>query len=173
MKSAVKTLGLAIAAILVPGAWRSATAQAVTPYQGLSTFVRDADPGQQWITGDRILHIRNSRQIWFDDANDPRIRGDVTLTINVNFHLAPLPVFGHGPMWGTVRIENAGGSWVGSWVGKRTTQGHSFVRTVLKGEGGYDGLRARADYARRAPDPTMPFEFVGAIVQCRHMSRGK
>lgn len=165
MKSTVTTLALAAAAIVVAGAWRSAAAQAImTPYRGVSEFRMETDPGRPWIS-DGILHIRNARQIWFDNANDPRIRGNVTLTINVNFHLAPLPVFGYGPMWGEIRVENDGGCWVGIWKGKRTTQGHSIVHLVLKGEGAYDGLYARADYVRTTPDPTMPFEFVGTILQ--------
>jgi hypothetical protein len=165
MKSTVTTLALAVAAIVVPGASRSATAQAImTPYRGVETLVKDVDPGRLWVS-DGILHIRNGRQILFDDADDPRMTGEVTITFNVNFHLAPPPVFGHGPMWGTVRIENVGGSWVGAWVGKKTTQGHSFIRTAMKGEGGYEGLYARAEYVRRTPAPTMPLEFAGTILQ--------
>ena len=165
MNSTVMSLGLVVAATVILDAPCSCNAQTVrTPYHGISTFVEDADLGRQWIS-DGVLHIRNSRQIWFDDADDPRVRGNVTLTINVNFRLVPFPVFGHGPMWGAVHIENAGGSWEGTWFGERTMQGHSFVRLVLKGAGGYDGLLARAEYTRRSPDPTKPFDFVGAIIQ--------
>ena len=166
MKRIGKTLTFVVAVIVVFGAWRSAMAQAVRmPYRGLSTYVADSDSGRQCVTANRVLHVRNAKQLWVDDVSDPRIRGDVTLTVNVNFQLAPLPVFGYGPMWGTIRVENAGGSWEGSWVGKRTAQGHSFVQVALKGKGLYDGLHARADYVRTTPNPTAPFEVSGQILR--------
>lgn len=165
MKITVKTVGLVLAAIVSLGAWHSAEAQAIkTPYQGVESFVGFGDPGQTWTT-DGILHIRNAQQFFYDDASDPRIRGDVTLTsVNVNFHLDGA-VFGYGPIWGTIRLDNAGGSWEGTWTGIRTSEGHSYVHVVLKGEGGYDGLYARANYVRETADIIAPFDFAGTITE--------
>lgn len=168
MKSTVKTLGLVLAAIVSLGAWRSAEAQAIkTSYEGVSSFVGFGDDGQTWVS-DGILHIRNAQQFFYDDASDPRISGDVTLTsVNVNYHaVQDPPLFpGYGPMWGTERIQNAGGTWEGTWTGIRTSEGYSYVHVVLKGEGGYAGLYARVDYVRMTPNIIAPFDIAGTITE--------
>jgi hypothetical protein len=153
----ISTAKLAVTAIVVFSVCRSAVSQVVrTPYQGVSNLVMDHGAARQWTTGDRILHIRSWQTIWFDDADDPRLRGNFTVTANLDFHLAPLPTFGYGPMWGTVRLANEGGSREGTFVGERTTLGHSHFRLVMKGAGGYRGLHAVADYARMTPHPGAP-----------------
>jgi hypothetical protein len=77
-------------------------------------------------------------------------------------------VFVYGPMWGTVRLDNAGGYWEGSWTGERTElQGFSYIQAVLRGHGGYEGLQARATYVRESPDPTAPFVIQGVVMEPR------
>jgi hypothetical protein len=136
-----------------------------TEYVGLETFVGPLSPGRQWVSEDGILHIRGGQEAYRDEVGDPRLSGDVVVTFNVNFHFADPPVFVYGPMWGTLRLDNEGGYWEGSWTGERTKeQGFSTIRAVLHGHGGYEGLKARATYARESPDPSAPFVIQGVVM---------
>ena len=135
-----------------------------TEYEGFEYFVEALSPGLEWVSGDRVYHARGAQEAYVDDVSDPRLCGDIVVTINCNFHLADAPVFVYGPMWGTSRIDNEDGYWEGSWVGKRTEQGFSYIRAVMKGHGAYEGLQARADYARESPVFTDPFAVHGVVL---------
>jgi hypothetical protein len=137
-----------------------------TEYEGFEYYVGPLSPGRQWVSEDGVLHIRGGQEAYRDEVDDPRLCGDVVVTLNVNFHFAAPPVMVYGPMWGTFRIENEEGYWEGSWVGKRTElQGFSYIRGVLHGHGDYEGLQARAEYVRESPDPTAPFVVRGVIME--------
>jgi len=137
-----------------------------TDYGGVEHFVGPLSPGRQWVSEDGVLHIRGGQEAYRDEVDDSRLSGDVVVTLNVNFHFAAPPVMVYGPMWGTVRLENDGGYWEGSWTGERTeVQGFSYIQAVLHGHGGYKGLQARVSYVRESPDPTAPFVIRGTVVQ--------
>lgn len=158
-------ISVATITIVVLCGHRSASAQAnKTEYHGFETLVQPISPGKQWITADSVLHIRNLQTLFLDSTNDSRVSGEVLVTVNANFKLAPPPVLGYGPMGGPIRVQNAVGSWVGTWVGTRTDQGHSFIRAVMRGEGVYKGLHAKATYVRQTPVPTEPFVIKGVII---------
>lgn len=135
-----------------------------TEYAGTENYAGPVAPGRQWVSEDGVLHIRGGQEAYCDDVSDSRLSGDSLVTLNANFHLAEPPVYVYGRMWGTFRIENDGGYWEGHWVGKRTQQGSSYIRTVLHGHGGYEGLLARAQYVRETPDPTAPFSVSGVVM---------
>jgi hypothetical protein len=97
-------------------------------------------------------------------VDDDRLCGDALVTINCNFQFAAPPVYVYGRMWGTERIENAGGYWEGHWVGERTEQGYSYIKAVLHGHGEYEGLLARVEYARESPFFTDPFSVSGVAM---------
>jgi hypothetical protein len=136
-----------------------------TEYGGTEDYVGPVTGGLQWVSEDGVLHIRSGEESYYDDVSDLRLSGDSLVTVNANFQFAEPPVYVYGRMWGTFRIENNGGHWEGHWVGKRTEQGFSYIRTVLHGHGGYDGLLARADYVRETPDPTAPFSVGGVVIE--------
>jgi hypothetical protein len=137
-----------------------------TAYEGLEFYVGPLSPGRQWISEDGVLHIRGGQEAYRDEVDDPRLSGDVVVTLNVNFHFADPPVFVYGPMWGTLRIDNKGGYWEGTWTGERTElQGFSYIRAVVRGHGGYEGLQARVSYVRESPDPTAPFVIQGTVME--------
>ena len=71
----------------------------------------------------------------------------------VNADLQLFPVL-HGPLSGTIQVQNEYGIWNGTWVGILRPDG-LFIRAVLKGEGAYKGLHAKATYVRRSTDPTV------------------
>ena len=137
-----------------------------TEYAGQEHYVSPLSPGRQWISEDGVLHIRGGQEAYRDDVDDSRLSGDVVVTLNVNFHFADPPVMVYGPMWGTIRIDNDGGYWEGTWTGERTeSQGFSYIQAVLHGHGGYEGLQARASYVRESPDPNAPFAIQGVFIE--------
>lgn len=137
-----------------------------TDYEGFEYYVEPVAPGRQWVSEDGVLHVRGGQEAYRDEVSDTRISGDVVVTLNANFRFADPPVMVYGPMWGTLRIDNDGGYWEGSWVGERTElQGFSYIRAVMHGHGGYEGLQARAKYVRESPDPSAPFAIHGEIME--------
>jgi hypothetical protein len=137
-----------------------------TEYEGVENYVGPLSPGRQWISDEGVLHIRGGQEAYHDVVSDPRVSGDVVVTLNVNFQFTAPPVTVYGPMWGTFRIDNDGGYWEGSWVGERTElEGFSYIRGVLHGHGDYEGLQARAEYVRESPDPTAPFAVHGVVME--------
>ncbi|MGD8474198.1 MAG: hypothetical protein PVH59_08735 [Anaerolineae bacterium] len=135
-----------------------------TDYSGVENFEVALSSGVEWVSEDGIYHVRGAQEAYTDVVSDPRLCGDTVVTINANFQLAAPPVYVYGPMWGTVIIESNDGYWEGSWVGKRTEQGWSYIRGVLHGHGDYEGLKARADYVRESPYATVPFTVHGVLM---------
>lgn len=143
-----------------------AQAQAIkTEFTGLSYFTNEIiDPGV-WTYPDGNVHVRGWTVGYNDVMSDPRVSGTDTMLINFNMQSAPAPVFFSGPMWGTMRVENEGGYWEGSWTGFRDEQGFAYARATLHGHGGYEGLIAQIDATRLSPDYiTEPFVFTGVII---------
>ena len=164
MSRSVFKLSVALLLILFVLVAPAAAMTTQTEYAGTEYYVGPITGGRQWLSEDGVLHIRGGEEAYRDEVSDPRLSGDSLVTVNANFHLAEPPVYVYGRMWGTFRIENDGGYWEGHWVGERTEQGSSYIRTVLHGHGGYDGLLARADYVRETPNPTAPFIVSGVVV---------
>ncbi len=161
----MKSIPLAVFTIASITVWDSASAQAIkTEYQGREFFVESVAPGKQWVTADGIVHVRNAQTHYRDETSDPRISGELLITVRGNFRLAPPPVMFYGPMGGKMDLTNSGGAWIGTWVGIRTPDGISRIHAVLRGAAQYKGLQARATYVT---DPSIPSEFIiaGEIIQ--------
>lgn len=136
-----------------------------TEYEGVE-YCGMMTGAKEWISGDRVGHARGGEVPCTDKVSDARISGDTSVTVNYNFQLANFPVLGYGTMWGKIRIENNAGYWTGSWVGERTKQaGFTYIRAILHGHGSYQGLQARATYVREHPDPSLPFQVHGVIME--------
>jgi hypothetical protein len=118
-----------------------------TPYVGSEECggVITSD-GREWFSEYDVYHVRNGTLECTDTVPDePRVSGDVFLTINWNFQFTTTHPF--GPMWGKIRLVNEGGYWEGIWVGKITElEGDSYIHSVMRGFGGYEGLQARANF---------------------------
>ena len=97
------------------------------------------------------LHARNGWMNCTDTIDgEPRLTGDVFLTVNWNFKF--FNYHPYGPMWGTVHLENEDGYWEGTWVGEITKlEGESYINSVLRGHGDYEGLQARLSYFKDSP----------------------
>lgn len=84
---------------------------------------------------------------------DSRFAGSLTITYNLHElglgdALSGGAVGGGALTAGTVRLENAGGTWVGDFTGLREPDdpwSHR-MQVLLEGEGGYDGMRALLVY---------------------------
>ena len=134
-----------------------------TEYAGHEYLIEALPGGRMWISEEGVLHIRDMQELYRDEVSDPRLSGDLLVTISANFQFTEVGEM-YGPMWGTSILENDGGYWEGSWVGKRTKEGYSYIRCVMHGHGGYEGLQARVDYVRENPDTTAPFEVNGVLM---------
>ena len=134
-----------------------------TEYAGFEYFEGEIGGGRMWISDEGVLLIRDFQEAYTDVVSEPCLSGDLVVTINANFQLTEVEEM-YGPMWGTTILENDGGYWEGSWVGKRTEEGYSYIRCVMHGHGDYEGLKARADYVRESPDPNDPFTVHGVLM---------
>ena len=134
-----------------------------TEYAGFEYYEGVLDEGRVWMSDEGVLLIRDMQELYRDEVSDPRLCGDLVVTINGNFKFTETFEV-YGPMWGTSILENDGGTWEGSWVGKRTEEGWSYIRCVMHGHGGYEGLQARVDYVHESPDPYVPFTIHGVLM---------
>ena len=134
-----------------------------TEYAGFEYFEGEIGGGRMWISDEGVLLIRDFQEAYTDVVSEPCLSGDLVVTINANFQLTEVEEM-YGPMWGTTILENDGGYWEGSWVGKRTEEGYSYIRCVMHGHGDYEGLQARVDYVRESPDPNVPFTVHGVLM---------
>lgn len=135
-----------------------------TDFTGTSTC-EDVPGTGEFKVIDGKLHIKGLEDICIDSADDPRVSGTDTIVINA---ILDLDDNLSGPMWGSARIENEGGLWVGFWTGKRTSDGFAYLRMSAHGLLAYQGMQARWDLERLSSDPTYPYSFNGYILDPGH-----
>ena len=136
-----------------------------TAVKGTDTFLYDIYSGDETITPEGIYQIRDGISVGRWDTNDPRLTGEYTFTFNADFQFMPEPVFVSGYMWGTFKMETAGGYWEGTYSGTRDELGYSRFKFVATGKGGYSGLKLKMTYKRLDPDPSVPALISGAIIE--------
>ena len=113
----------------------------------------DADPEAVYFTAtgevtgvvDGMLSVGDGLWSWRDgavtievEASDPRASGTLSSVDNVDHDLET----GHGIGWGTLRVENAGGTWVGPYTGmdyRLPEGGFTAASGLLVGDGDYAG----------------------------------
>lgn len=119
------------------------------------------DPAQPCPPGSR-LHIRNSTIISRVDSSNPALSGNMTVVINANFEADTT-----GPTWGTFSIAlDAGGTWDGTFEGRRVREGNHWVAPLHvsgQGTGGaVDGMHLMAVDRLVIPTP-LPIAYFGTI----------
>jgi len=115
-----------------------------------------------WFSDGGLMHVRNGGIECTDIVDDDRITGEVFVTVNWNFKFTPQNPY--GPMWGTIRLDNEGGYWEGTWVGEITElEGYSYIYAVMRGFGDYEGLQARATYFKDSPSSST-YQVTGFIM---------
>ena len=73
-------------------------------------------------------------------TDDPRVSGTITGTYDADGWGTELPTNGAIVNWGTLRLENAGGAWVGGYSGIYTSETGDLASVWFEGTGGYAGL---------------------------------
>lgn len=112
---------------------------------------------------DGKVQLRGKVQLGYDDTDDPRTTGDVTIVVNAVWTLPAMT----GPMWGTFRIVNDDGAWYGRWQGKRTLVGGDIISTIqgtAHGSGDYEGLIGKWKYRGVNVGPDNPFFDISGYV---------
>lgn len=105
------------------------------------------DPATGRITGIKLMSL-------VDNLSDPHVNG----TLNMTGNGQPESTGQIGYQWGTVTIENTGGSWVGTTSGFGWAGGNEGVLTAwLTGRGGYEGFTYT--YTGRNVGPTVVDQF--------------
>lgn len=160
------TLAVVLTAALLLSMASQADAHAVKTYfTGTDTYIRDTDPGVETFPGADRYNVRDNVFITEIRATDPRVSGDELATFNGNFQLVDPPVFVTGRMWGTFTLTNANGYWEGTYNGVRDSNGFSYFKYVGHGHGDYVGRQLRMKYERLDPDPSLPGDLSGYIIE--------
>jgi hypothetical protein len=156
-------LALALVAVLLTTYPALAAAQRA-PFTGTSTFGETLNAGEwAFLPGGNVL-ARGIVEAYHDVNTDPRVTGIETIVSNGNFGAAPSsPVGLAGYLWGTFHIENAGGTWDGTFTSEITEGGEYFYRGVAHGSGGYEGLVGHWDAYRNGHSG--PFALSGWILE--------
>ncbi len=134
-------LTVALLAALFPV---TALAQGIKTYfTGTECFGGYIDMGTWTPIGNGQVRVTDMRSWHTDTASDPRLSGLDSVVINA---VVLDPVAGMGTFHGTFHIVNAGGEWMGVWVGKMVN-GAFTIEGLLHGSGGYDNLVANWHYS--------------------------
>lgn len=123
------------------------------------------EPTGLWPTGPPCspgsrVHVRGAVFRYIVNASDPRVSGDRFVVVNGNFDGWTIFGPGSGPMWGTQRLEVAGGGvWEGTWTGKRNVTVNNFqvsIRGEAHGTGGsIEGLKLDSQVAFSLVSPPL------------------
>jgi hypothetical protein len=133
---------------VTPGATASGTPVALaTPapvreFRGMlpvvftQSLVNDRGGGSTKTVGD-VVQMRHCVWTYRNVSSDPRLNGRWVVVFNVDQRQADMS----GRLWGTIRLSNQGGTWVGKFTGGIAAAGdvhHCYA--ALKGTGDYAGL---------------------------------
>jgi hypothetical protein len=87
---------------------------------------------------DGVERWRNGRFHSRLECDDPRVAGEMTSTWNTD--VSGGAANGAMVQWGTSRLANSGGEWVGTFSGVYTSATRDVLAWWLTGEGDYEGL---------------------------------
>ena len=100
------------------------------------------EPGGSWVTvtgTQEIIGTAGGFGAAISTVSDERISGNVAITWSAAAETTADE--NNDALWGTVRISNDGGTWVGQWVGFVDDQGRHHITEWFEGTGAYEGLR--------------------------------
>lgn len=106
-------------------------------FTGTTTGTEIVEPPEVSTTADGVTQIRGVVGEQTLTMEDPRLSGTERFVHNED-HFGDVV----GPVWGTSRIENDGGAWVGSYRGLMFADGSATYFGTYVGEDGYEGLSA-------------------------------
>ena len=108
------------------------------PFVFTQSIVREG-PYRSEKTVGTTVQTRHGVWVWRQESSDPRLSGRYVSVINLDQRQSDRSA----ALWGTGRITNDGGTWVGRWTGGIAAGGDEHhLRLAVKGKGGYAGLKA-------------------------------
>ena len=122
-----------------------------TEFEGMLSFQGGGcDPENEWLSKDFTkVFGRDCHDTYSMVVDDARLEGTLYLTFNFNFKYTGVPpAFFYGPIWGSIVIENEGGTWKGNFNGSRSEEGFNYGFSVLHGTGEYEGMLAHLTFIR-------------------------
>lgn len=139
-----------------------------TGFTSQSIFIGLPAGGTMVTDGVRMYAIDAGFQ-YQEVATDPRASGLATVRSSAVFDLPNSP----GPLWGSIRIENADGAWAGFWTGRRTAitdpdgTSHLLTSNVMtaEGSGAYAGLVMRSTITGVDVANGNPLTSIGYIIE--------
>ena len=135
---------------------------------GLAKFNENTSPGK-CISPDHLRICWDRASIIQFEMDDARLTGDASLAFDSIFTKAPYA----GRIKGEFRLDNQGGSWVGTWKGSTNAQGYTFFTAEGQGEGGYEGLAIRLRIERTNSNWWAPMVVNGTISIRRSLPHGR
>ena len=106
-------------------------------FTGTTTGTEIVEPPVVTTTADGVTQVRGVVGEQTLTMEDPRLSGTERFVHNED-HYGDVV----GPVWGTSRIENDGGAWVGSYRGLMLVDGSATYFGTYVGADGYEGLSA-------------------------------
>lgn len=130
---------LVISASGVSGQEADAGTSSAVSVQGTSTLVGQLSPGEATMV-DGVISVRDNVLVTIERASDPRVSGRAVITVNFDAYPGTDGQPGATQVrYGSMRLENEGGTWSGRFAGRLTDTG--FSQTYwLEGDGEYAGL---------------------------------
>jgi hypothetical protein len=122
---------------------------------GIESGLRVTQSGTETVVGE-VTELRGQEMTSLETLNDPRVTGTSQITLNGDLHGTVMAE------WGTTRLENADGAWVGTWTGASWNDGSATsVSGWLAGSGAYAGYT----YYFHVYGPSTPFQVEGIIFE--------
>jgi len=103
------------------------------------SLIKKHGGGSTRTVGD-VVQMRHTTWTYLQKSSDPRLSGRYDVVFNVDQRQADKSA----RLWGTSRLSNQGGTWVGKWTGGIGAGGDvHHVYGTSRGTGGYAGLVSR------------------------------
>ena len=129
-----------------------------TLLSGWAKLTNHKDPGK-CITPDRLRICWDRASAIQIETNDPRLTGEASFVFDSFTTKVPYTE----RVKGDFRLDNGGGSWVGTWQGSTAAQGYTLFTAQGKGSGDYEGLAVRWQMERSNSNWWEPMRVSGTI----------
>ncbi len=104
-------------------------------FSGTTTDTEIVSPPEVSTSPEGVMQVRDVVGVQTLTMGDDRFSGTETF-VHSEDHYGDVV----GPVWGTSRIENDGGAWVGTYRGVMLPDGSATYLATYAGEDGYEGL---------------------------------
>lgn len=133
----------------------------ITPWEGVEKRIEVADPGEEWISDDGIMHVRGRVYIDKIESKNHRIAGIITVTGSYDLNLAT----GNGYYFSNWSL--APHTVKGTWEGKLVAEFKNFIFAGFgagKGTGKLEGMKLTVEI-HETPSPYTECPESGYIIE--------